>query len=271
MSVSNNITAFLNFLAFMCSIPITTAGIWLAFKQGNECVHWLRWPIVIIGVSIMLVSLTGFVGAHWKREGLLSFYLVCMAILIVLVLFVLVFAFVVTRPSGAYGVQGTGRGFAEYRLEGYSSWLRNHFTSSDNWEKIRACLAGGNMCRKLNSQYFTVDQFFAANLSPLQSGCCKPPSICGYQYVNPTVWSNPANVAADPDCSEWNNDSSQLCYDCNSCKAGLLGSLRREWRKSNQILIIAVVVLITVYIIACSACRNAQTEDIFRGYRHGWA
>ncbi|GKV14031.1 hypothetical protein SLEP1_g24962 [Rubroshorea leprosula] len=68
----------------------------------------------------------------------------------------------------------------------------------------------------------------------------------------------------------WSNDQGQLCYSCNSCKAGLLGNLRTEWRKANIILIVAVVVLIWVYIIACSAFRNAQTEDLFRRYKQGW-
>ncbi|VFQ81364.1 unnamed protein product [Cuscuta campestris] len=267
MSVSNNITSILNFLAFMCSIPITAAGIWLALKPGNECIHWLRWPILAIGAAILLVSLAGFCGAHRKKEGLLGVYLVCMALLIVLVLFVLVFAFVVTRPSGAYGV---GPGYPEYRLDGYSSWLRNHLTGADNWGKIRACLAAGKICPKLSDQHFTADQFFAAHLSPLQSGCCKPPSTCGYQYVTATAWINPTNAASNPDCSAWNNDPTQLCYNCDSCKAGLLGNLRQEWRKANMILIVAVVVLIFVYVIACSAYKNAQTEEVFRRYKRGW-
>nr|GLL40005.1 tetraspanin-2-like [Ipomoea trifida]GMD54343.1 tetraspanin-2-like [Ipomoea batatas] len=268
MSLSNNITAFLNFVAFMCSIPITAAGIWLASKADNECIHWLRWPVVIIGIAIMLVSLAGFVGAYWKKEGLLGVYLVCMAILIILLLCLLILAFVVTRPSGAYSVPG--RGYDEYRLGGYSSWLRNHITSSDSWGKIRACLADGDICPKLNNEFFTAEQFFAAHLSPLQSGCCKPPTMCGYQYSNPTVWINPTNAAADGDCSVWNNDPSQLCYSCDSCKAGLLGNLRREWRKANLIMIITVVVLIWVYLIACSAYKNAQTEQLFRRYKQGW-
>lgn len=105
----------------------------------------------------------------------------------------------------------------------------------------------------------------------LQSGCCKPPTICGYQYVNPTVWNNPTNAIADADCSIWNNDQNQLCYNCDACKAGLLGNLRKEWRKANLVLILTVVVLIWVYLIACSAYRNAQTEQLFERYKQGWA
>ncbi|KAM7512967.1 hypothetical protein LguiB_011842 [Lonicera macranthoides] len=268
MAVSNNITSVLNFIALMCSIPIIAAGIWLASKPDNHCIHSLQWPLVLLGLLFLIVSLAGFVGAYWNKQTLLALHLVFMAILIVLFLVLLVLAFVVTRPTGAYSVPG--RGFTEYRLNGFSSWLKDHVTNSGNWGKIRVCLAESQICPKLNQDYVSAEQFFAARISPIESGCCKPPTICGYQYVNPTTWINPVNPVADSDCSLWNNDPNQLCYGCDSCKAGLLGNLRKEWRKANVILIVTVVVLIWVYLIACSALRNAQTEDLFRRYKQGW-
>ncbi|KAG6414334.1 hypothetical protein SASPL_127054 [Salvia splendens] len=104
-----------------------------------------------------------------------------------------------------------------------------------------------------------------------KAGCCKPPMICGYEYAGATIWNGAGNVAADADCGKWSNDPSQLCYNCDSCKAGLLGNLRHEWRKVNVILIVTVVVLIWVYLIACSAYKNAQTEELFARYKQGWA
>jgi hypothetical protein len=101
----------------------------------------------------------------------------------------------------------------------------------------------------------------------VQSGCCKPPTVCGYAYVSPTVWTNPANPAADGDCGAWSNDPRQLCYGCSSCKAGMLGTLRDQWRRANAALVAATVVLVVVYVIGCSAFKNAQTEDLFRRYK----
>ncbi|KAL4269543.1 hypothetical protein GQ457_HM001500 [Hibiscus cannabinus] len=269
MGVANYITAVLNFVAFLCSIAVIASGIWLSQKPDNVCIHVFRWPVIVLGFLILLVSLAGFVGACCYNKNLLAFYLCCMAILIALFLILLVFAFVVTRPDGSYDVPG--RGYKEYRLDGYSSWLRNRILGSKNWNKITACLADTDVCPKLTQQqYMTVDQFFAAHLSPLQSGCCKPPTICGYTFVNPTLWTNPTNPMGDPDCNLWSNDQTQLCYNCNSCRAGLLGNLRSEWRKANIILIVAVVVLICVYVIGCSALKNAQTEELFRRYKQGW-
>ncbi|KAL1547748.1 tetraspanin-2-like [Salvia divinorum] len=259
MAMSNNITALVNFIALMCSIPIISAGIWLASKPDSECIRWLRWPLVFIGIAFLLVALTGFVGAYWKKEGLLGLYLVLMFMLIVLLLVLLVLAFVATRPSGAYSVPGAA--FREYRLAGFSAWLREHVTGDDNWAGIRACLAESRICPRLGGKYISAAEFFAAHLSPIESGCCKPPMVCGYQYAGPTNWNGAANIVADVDCAMWSNDPRQLCYNCESCKAGLLGNLRREWRKANVILIVTVVVLICLYVIACNAYKNAQLED----------
>ncbi|XP_057768295.1 tetraspanin-2-like [Salvia miltiorrhiza] len=269
MAVSNSITAILNFVAMMCSFPIIAAGVWLASRADNECLLWLRWPLVFLGLAFLLVSAAGFVGAYWKKEGLLAIYLVAMFILIVVLLVILVLAFVVTRPDGG-AVVGGGVGFKEYRLDGFSSWLRDHVTATDNWGKIRACLAASQICPKLTHKFVSAPDFFAAHLSPLQSGCCKPPLMCGLEYSSPTTWLGQPNLAAGADCGVWSNDPRQLCYNCDSCKAGLLGNLREEWRKTNVILIITVVLLIWVYLIACSAYRNAQTEQLFRRYKQGW-
>ncbi|CAI0405809.1 unnamed protein product [Linum tenue] len=270
MALSNNLTAILNLIAFLCSVPIIASGIWLAAQPDNECIHLIRWPVVLLGLLVLVVSLTGFVGAYWYKETLLAFYLCCMAILIALLLILLVFAFVVTRPDGSYDVPG--RGDREFRIQGFSPWLRSHIVNSKNWGAIRACLAETDVCSRLTSRYLSADQFFAGHISPLQqSGCCKPPTACGYSYVNPTLWENPANPTADPDCYNWSNDQNQLCYNCSSCRAGLLGNLRKEWRKANTFLIVAAVVLIVVYVVGCCAFKNAQTEDLFARYKQGWA
>lgn len=82
--------------------------------------------------------------------------------------------------------------------------------------------------------------------------------MCGYQYVNPITWINPTNPIGDVDCIIWNNDPNQLCYNCDSCKAGVLGNLRKEWKEANVILIVAIVALIFLYLIAFNAYKNSQ-------------
>ncbi|KAI4380741.1 hypothetical protein MLD38_006899 [Melastoma candidum] len=138
-------------------------------------------------------------------------------------------------------------------------------------DKLRNCsFFGHRWFTYMSSIHFSCNNIERPFLW-VQSGCCKPPTACGFTYSSPTVWINPANPAADTDCYLWGNDPAQLCYNCNACKAGLLGDLRSEWRKANVILIVVVVVLIWVYIIACCALRNVQTEELFSRYKEGWA
>lgn len=169
MAVSNNIIAFLNFLSLLCSVPIIGAGIWLANRPDNECVRLARWPVLLLGIILLLVSLAGFVGAYWNRQLLLASYLFAMAALISALLIFLVFAFVVTRPDGSRPVPG--RAYEEYDVGGFSAWLRHYVADAANWERIRDCLRDSDVCGKLaqGEAYFTAEQFFASDLSPLQA------------------------------------------------------------------------------------------------------
>ncbi|XP_042474712.1 tetraspanin-2-like [Zingiber officinale] len=249
-------TALLNFVALLCSIPVIGAGIWLSSKQDNECVHLARWPVVILGVLLLLASLAGFVGAYWNRPALLAAYFSCMAALIVILFSLVAFAYAVTAPDGSYAVPG--RAYREYRLAGYSDWLRHYALA--RWPEIRLCLSASELCREIGRDrpYLTAYQFFHTELSPLQSGCCKPPAVCGYEYVNPTLWVNPSEPVASSDCLMWSSEDGRLCYDCASCKGALLGSLRSEWRRAAVVLVIAAVLFVWVYAFACCAFNTTR-------------
>ncbi|MCL7047056.1 hypothetical protein MKW94_008909, partial [Papaver nudicaule] len=152
MGISNKVTTILNFISLLCSIPLITSGIWLSKKSDNQCVHLFIWPVVILGVLLLIVSLAGFVGSYWNRQGILAFYLFSMAALIVVY-------------DGSYIVPGIG--YKEYRVEGYSSWLRNYVTEFEYWSKVRSCLAQTDVCPELHQEYAFADQFFSGHISPL--------------------------------------------------------------------------------------------------------
>ena len=97
----------------------------------------------------------------------------------------------------------------------------------------------------------------------LQSGCCKPPSVCGFGYVGPTMWTKPAS-ANEHDCGLWSNDSGQLCYECESCRAGLLATVSSKWHKANIALVVATIVLLFLYLIVWMVYKNAGA---FWGHR----
>ncbi|KAL6907830.1 hypothetical protein ACP4OV_002000 [Aristida adscensionis] len=82
------------------------------------------------------------------------------------------------------------------------------------------------------------------------SGCCKPPSSCPYTYINETVmWIPTSGVPSkeiDIDCSRWSNDHQTLCFQCDSCKAGVIVD-----HKEPTILLAAVVFLLLLFICSC--------------------
>ncbi|XP_068635073.1 protein TORNADO 2 [Aristolochia californica] len=268
MPLSNNVIGAINFIAMLLSIPVIGAGIWLASQTDNSCVKILQWPVIILGILILVVALAGFVGGFWRIPWLLVMYLVAMLVLIVLLAVLVVFIYMVTNKGG--GHLAPSRSYLEYRLDDYSGWLRRRVQGPFKWDRIKNCLATTTICAGLNQSFRFPQDFFNAHISPLQSGCCKPPTLCGFTFVNPTYWISPINNAADPDCLQWNNEQTQLCYACDSCKAGLLENLKREWRKADLILMLALVALICVYLVGCCAFRNAKTEEIFRRYKEGY-
>eukprot|EP00250_Pteridium_aquilinum_P021376 c25098_g1_i2 orf=224-1027(+) len=266
MGVSNHLIGILNFITAALSIPIIGAGIWLATKHNTDCMRFLQWPVIIIGVFILLVSLSGLLGAWCRVTWLLWVYATVMFLLVLLLFCFTVFAFVVTNKGAGDAV--SGKGFKEFHLGNYSTWLQKQVNKASVWNKIESCLADSKTCSRLASKYTTDSQaFYDADLSPIQSGCCKPPSSCNYTYVSPINWtaSTNASVGADVDCQTWSNDVSQLCYECNSCKAGVLQNVKKDWRKVGIVNIIVLVILIIVYTLSCCALKNVKRDKSY-GY-----
>ncbi|KAJ0984927.1 hypothetical protein J5N97_003283 [Dioscorea zingiberensis] len=259
---STNFLAILNLLTFALSIPILSTGIYLAAHAITECEKFLQTPLIAIGILLMLTSLVGFVGASSKNVFLLWVYLFATFLLILAALTFTIFAFVVTNKGAGETVSGAR--FMEFRLGNYSHWLQNRVGNAKNWKKIKSCLQDSKVCNSLQNDNTTnKDEFLSKNLSPIQSGCCKPPTECGFIYRNPTVWDKPAGFStSNSDCNAWQNDASILCYECQSCKAGVTENLKADWKKVAIINIVFLALLIIVYAIGCRAFSNIQ-EDRF--------
>lgn len=166
MALSNNVIGAINFVAMLLSIPIIGAGIWLATEPDNSCVKILQWPVIILGVLILVVALSGFVGGFWRIPSLLIFYLIAMLVLIILLGCLVVFIYMVTiRGSGHLE---PSRAYLEYHTSDFSGWLRRRVQSSYKWDRIRGCLSSSSMCAELNQSYRMAQDFFNAHLNPLQ-------------------------------------------------------------------------------------------------------
>lgn len=81
--------------------------------------------------------------------------------------------------------------------------------------------------------------------------------------MNETFWiSGGGMTGTDPDCTLWSNEQRQLCYSCGSCKAGVLASLKKSWRRVSVLNIIILIILVLVYVVALAAVRhNKQLDD----------
>ncbi|KAG2261845.1 hypothetical protein Bca52824_068924 [Brassica carinata] len=267
MPLSNNVIGCVNFIAVLLSIPVIGTGIWLAMGTMNSCVKFIQWPVIILGILILLVGLAGFIGGFWRIAWLLVIYLIAMLALIVLLGVLVGFIYMVTMKGS--GHPAPSRAYLEYSLQDFSTFLRQRVQKSYKWDRIRTCLSATSICPQLNQTFPIALDFFNAHLSPIQSGCCKPPTKCGFQFMSPTNWIGAINVSADMDCLQWSNVPDTLCYGCDSCKAGLLANLKVDWLKADICLLCTLIGLIIVYIIGCCAFRNAKTENIFRRYKQG--
>eukprot|EP00897_Mesotaenium_endlicherianum_P008601 jgi/Mesen1/776/ME000110S_11041 len=237
MGLSRALTALANSIIMLAGIGILGTGIWLKTKHGAaECVKFLQWPIIILGVVIFVIALVGFVGAVNGMPSLLLCYLICMFVTMLLLLAFTVFAFLVTNAKA--GQVASGRGFKEYKTADFSGWLRNRVESGGNWKKIRACIYDLDTCHSLD-KYSNYTSLMAAHLSPIQSN--------------------------NTDCSSYSNESTGLCYGCDSCKAGVLKSVRDDWRKVAIVNVVAFIAVLVVYTVGCCAYRSSK-----RGYSKGF-
>ncbi|KAG7019258.1 Tetraspanin-3, partial [Cucurbita argyrosperma subsp. argyrosperma] len=265
MRTSNHLIGFLNFLTFLLSLPIIGGGVWLTnHANTTDCLKFLQWPLIVIGVAIMVVSLAGFGGACYRNTFLMWLYLFAMFFIIAAILGFIIFAYAVTDKGS--GRPLPNRLYLDYYLQDYSGWLRDRVADDGYWAKISSCVTDSNACRKIGRTVGglpeTIDMFYLRHLTPVESGCCKPPTVCGYVYVNETVWDVGGGlVGPEPDCARWSNDQHQLCYACDSCKAGVLASIKKSWRKVSVINIVVLIILVISYVVGYAAFRNNRRMD----------
>ncbi|EYU35774.1 hypothetical protein MIMGU_mgv1a018869mg [Erythranthe guttata] len=125
MRTSNNLIGALNFLTFVLSIPILSGGIWLSSRANNtDCLKFLQWPLIIIGVSIMVVSLAG---ACYRNNFLMYLYLWAMFIIIATLLGFIIFTYAITGKGSGQPVMN--RAYLDYSLQDYSGWLWDRVAS----------------------------------------------------------------------------------------------------------------------------------------------
>ncbi|GMI83987.1 tetraspanin7 [Hibiscus trionum] len=258
--LSNNLLGILNLVTFLFSIPILGGGVWLSRKGINECEKFFDKPIIVVGVILMIVSVAGLIAACYRVTALIWFYLVIIFLVVLLGIYNTVFALLVLNKGA--GEVLSGKGYKEYRLQDYSKWMQKRVNNESTWFTIKSCLADSKVCTNFHTHHLndTVQEFYKAHLSALQSGCCKPSNDCEFTYVGPTNWTKGKGVFTNNDCNTWENDLDTLCFNCKACKAGFIDNLRTESSKVMVINIVFFVCLVLVYFVACCAFRNTSRD-----------
>lgn len=174
---SNAVLGVVNFITFIISIPILGAGIYLSTKANSgECLRFLQWPLIIISICIMVLSLAGLAGSCYGVTCLLRFYLLFMFVAIITIIGFIIFAFTVTDKGGGHAV--LNRGYDEYRLQDYSGWLKDRIKDPGYWTKVSDCLRDAKVCKHMKMYLQNqitgeiipepADSFYQRKLSPIE-------------------------------------------------------------------------------------------------------
>ncbi|XWS60368.1 hypothetical protein CRYUN_Cryun07bG0030200 [Craigia yunnanensis] len=272
--VTNCIVGFVNSLLLLLGLVSLSFGVYFVVHGSSHCEKVLTNPLLILGGFLVVVSLLGLIGSLCKNTFFMFIYLTVMFFLILGLIGFTVFVFLVTNHVAGKVFSERDLIIKEHKTADFSNWLQNHFVNDKNWNQIKSCLIDAKVCNSVgnnNDVNFKALVFFKNTLPAIQACCCKPPTPCGFLQKNATFWEVPKSgpATADPDCLTWNNNQWKLCYDCNSCKGGILANFRKEWRSLAIINVILLVFLIFVYSVGCCARRSNQKSN--KKYIRGFA
>ncbi|KAJ8441101.1 hypothetical protein Cgig2_006930 [Carnegiea gigantea] len=265
MGVSNTLLACINCLTLCISLPFIIVGFIIKKTASSPCDPIMYKPLLAVGFTLLVISLLGLLGGCCRIQIFLWLYAIALFILIVGLLASVIIGGVILK--GNVKGEDVFGGLKEYHLEGFSAWLRKIIVGPKNWKEIKDCMIKNEVCSRMHS-FRTMFDFMAvksSNLSSIETGCCKPPAQCGFEFNSDTEWNVPDEGLAseDPDCKTWDNDKEKLCYSCESCKAGYLAIFVKGWKKITILNAIITVVVFIVFIIAVYGLIKAKLESRF--------
>ncbi|KAH9806170.1 tetraspanin-15 [Citrus sinensis] len=242
---AKSLSGILAMISFIVSLPILASVIWLLYMRDYDCENLLRLPRLQTGIGIALLFMfiistaALFLRPKFPMPGFL------LAVVPLLVMLTVGLALL-----GAYDMESR-------KILASPRWFKLKVDNPNNWNNIKSCIYDTKICDDLFLKSLTVKSydFTMKKLSPIESGCCTPPAVCGMKFVNATSWIKGDNGAVnntvpldsdcddenkllDSDCDTWTNDRNVLCYDCQACKDGFVRTLESKWRKLGLFLVL---------------------------------
>ncbi|XP_057993570.1 tetraspanin-10 isoform X4 [Hevea brasiliensis] len=225
MGTSNFVIRWINFLTMLLAIAVIIFGVWMS-THHDSCRRSLTFPVLGLAAFIFVISIIGFLGALKNNPVLLWIYLIMLCIILVAILVFTVLA------------------YKEYELQDFSSWFLKQLNNTQNWKRLKSCLVKSDDCNNLSKKYKTLNQYKSAKLTPIEAGCCRPPSECGYPAVSASYYDLSFHpISSNKDCKLYKNSQATKCYNCDSCKAGVAQFMKTEWRVVAIFNVILFVVL----------------------------
>ncbi|KAE8717202.1 Tetraspanin-10 [Hibiscus syriacus] len=197
----------------------------MGMGTSNFVIRWINFLTMLLAIAVVIFGV--WMSTH--HDG-------CRKSLTVPVLGLGAFVFVIGNP----GIHGVG------------------LNNTDNWKRLKSCLVKSEDCNNLAKRYKTLKQYKIAKLTPIEAGCCRPPSECGYPVVNDSYYDLSFHpVSSNKDCKLYKNTRAVKCYNCDSCKAGVGQYMKTEWRVVAIFNSTLFIVLPIIYFVGCCARRNA--------------
>ncbi|KAH7850784.1 hypothetical protein Vadar_003000 [Vaccinium darrowii] len=229
---SHIVVSIINILALLLSIFTISVSVSLIRNGPTKCNDPNPIKYLLSGVFLFCLSLVALIGAIRANRRLLSVYAGALFLWFLWLIGSSAFLLVLSNVSDAKA----DKDHKEYKLSEYPGWLRRYVVGGERWVPIKRCMS-----------------------------CCQPPSQCGFISKNDTSWEVPKSgiLSGDPDCQSWSNNLDQVCYDCNSCKAGYLRTLKDSWLNEARFDLLYCVAIFVGFWIAFWAFRQAPREDNF--------
>ncbi|GMN32230.1 hypothetical protein TIFTF001_003575 [Ficus carica] len=218
VGTSTFVIRWINFLTMLLAVAVVVFGVWMS-THHDGCRRSLTLPVICLVSDHVVLHTGGNSGIHsigQNRHGRLKKVAIG-------------FRFIVTNNGSGHSVDGLR--YKEYQLKDYSSWFLKQLNNTHNWKHLKSCLVKSADCNSLSKKYKTLKQYKSAKLTPVEAGCCRPPSECGYPAVNASYYDLSFHpVSSNKDCKLYKNSRQVKCYNCDSCKAGVAQYMKTEWR-----------------------------------------